>query len=299
MANRSRPTSARQFTATWSVPANEATTVHVVKVGVFGAGWNGLAHWNDDAARITVTVSGGTSTTTTQPTTTTTAKPTTTTQRRRPRRPSRRRRLRRRRPRRPSRRRRRSRRRPRRRSRRRRLSDDDHRRRRRSHRPPPPTGHFSTLPPGAALPSDAACAAQVRPMAERRPINNVPNHTKGAAVSGLARVTGNFTGTTDEIIEWVACKWGIDEDIVRAQIAKESWWHQDAAGRPHERPERVLPDVPHRLRPVSGVDRSRPGALPVPHARLHQRLRRACHRRSTSTTRTRSGAAATRVSTRG
>ena len=67
-------------------------------------------------------------------------------------------------------------------------------------------------------------------MAERRPINNVPNHTKGAAVSGLARVTGNFAGTTDEIIEWTACKWGIDEDIVRAQIAQESWWHQDAAG---------------------------------------------------------------------
>ena len=67
-------------------------------------------------------------------------------------------------------------------------------------------------------------------MAERRPINNAANHTKGAAVSGLARVTGNFTGTTDEIIEWAACKWGIDEDIVRAQIAQESWWHQDATG---------------------------------------------------------------------
>src|SRR6185369_7082881 len=85
-------------------------------------------------------------------------------------------------------------------------------------------------PPGAALPSDAACAAQVRPMAERRPVNNAANHTMGAAVSGLARVTGAYTGTTDEIIEWVACKWGIDEDIVRAQIAQESWWHQDAAG---------------------------------------------------------------------
>ena len=253
------PNVARQFTATWSVPANEATTAHVVKVGVFGAGWNGLAHWNNDAARVTVTVSGATtttpqpSTTTTAKPTTTTAKPTTTTQRR------------------PT------------------TTQADHddqaddyddgepttttQRRRTTtakpttttqpptttttakpttttqpptttttakptttttqapRRPPrPPTGHFSTLPPGAALPSDAACAAQVRPMAERRPINNVPNHTKGAAVSGLARVTGNFTGTTDEIIEWAACKWGIDEDIVRAQIAKESWWHQDAAG---------------------------------------------------------------------
>ena len=42
--------------------------------------------------------------------------------------------------------------------------------------------------------------------------------------------TGNYTGTTDEIIQWVACKWGIDEDIVRAQIAKESAWHQSARG---------------------------------------------------------------------
>ena len=107
--------------------------------GVFGAGWNGLAHWNDNAARITVTVAGATTTTSPQPSTTsteattttakpttTTAKPTTTTQaprrrrRRRPRRPGRRRRRRRRR-RRPSRRRRRRRpRRPRRRRRRRR-----------------------------------------------------------------------------------------------------------------------------------------------------------------------------------
>ena len=48
------PNVSRQFTATWTVPANEPTTVHVVKVGVFGPGWNGVAHWNDDAARITV-----------------------------------------------------------------------------------------------------------------------------------------------------------------------------------------------------------------------------------------------------
>jgi autotransporter family porin len=66
-------------------------------------------------------------------------------------------------------------------------------------------------------------------MAERRPVNNTANHTVGTN-SQVAGVTGNFTGTTDEIIEWVACKWGIDEDIVRAQVAKESWWHQDATG---------------------------------------------------------------------
>lgn len=50
------------------------------------------------------------------------------------------------------------------------------------------------------------------------------------STAGALRVTGNFTGTTDEIIQWTACKWGIDEDIVRAQAAKESWWRQDAKG---------------------------------------------------------------------
>src|SRR5262249_5051270 len=45
-----------------------------------------------------------------------------------------------------------------------------------------------------------------------------------------ARVTGNFTGTTDELIQWGACKWGIDEDIVRAQAAKESYWTMSNVG---------------------------------------------------------------------
>src|SRR5262249_50724408 len=45
-----------------------------------------------------------------------------------------------------------------------------------------------------------------------------------------ARVTGNFTGTTDEILQWAACKWGIDEDIVRAQAVQESYWKQSQLG---------------------------------------------------------------------
>ncbi len=44
------------------------------------------------------------------------------------------------------------------------------------------------------------------------------------------RVTGNFTGTTDEIIQWAAHKWGIDEDLARAQVVKESWWYMSTAG---------------------------------------------------------------------
>ena len=105
--------------------------------------------------------------------------------------------------------------------------------------PPPPTGgpgHFTTLPVGAALPSGAECAGRVRAAPEIRPDNALANSTRGTGTnsrtdwSGFQRVDGDFVGTTDEIIQWAACKWGIDEDIVRAQIVKESYWHQAAVG---------------------------------------------------------------------
>ncbi|MEM9038273.1 MAG: hypothetical protein AAGD33_00120 [Actinomycetota bacterium] len=107
--------------------------------------------------------------------------------------------------------------------------------------PPPqpePTGRFETLPPGSPLPSSADCAARVRPAAETRPGNAVYNQTAGRANGAFAdhehalfrRVDGAFTGTTDEILQWTACKWGIDEDVVRAQTALESWWHQTTEG---------------------------------------------------------------------
>ncbi len=104
------------------------------------------------------------------------------------------------------------------------------------------TSHFNTLPPGSALPSDAQCAASVRHVAENKRMNATYNATRGNQTVGStfaggagtsiynSRITGNFTGTTDEILQWVACKWGIDEDIVRAQAAKESWWRQTVKG---------------------------------------------------------------------
>ena len=91
--------------------------------------------------------------------------------------------------------------------------------------------HFATLPPGSALPSDLGCAERVRSTPEIRPANATYNHTVGTgSTAGAPRVTGNYAGTTDEIIQWVACKWGLDEDIIRAQIAKESWWYQTSGG---------------------------------------------------------------------
>lgn len=118
--------------------------------------------------------------------------------------------------------------------------------------PPAPSAsqRFTTLPPGATLPGDSDCAARVRRSTwEPRPDNSTANHRVPAAqqISAMAawgpaigldpradsirkRITGNFTGTTDEIIQWVACKWGIDEDIVRAEAIAESSWHQSYQG---------------------------------------------------------------------
>jgi len=76
------------------------------------------------------------------------------------------------------------------------------------------TAHFSTLPPGSRLPSDAECAARVRQSSwEPRPDNYQANHTnvyvQGDRLTGSyleqygyqSRVTGNFTRTTDELIQ--------------------------------------------------------------------------------------------------
>jgi autotransporter family porin len=108
---------------------------------------------------------------------------------------------------------------------------------------PTSSGRFTTLPPGSTLPSEADCAARVqRSSWEPRPDNATANNTnvyaQGHQLTGSylnqygyeQRVTGNFTGTTDEILQWVACKWGIDEDIVRAQAVIEGYWHQSTLG---------------------------------------------------------------------
>jgi len=114
--------------------------------------------------------------------------------------------------------------------------------------------YFATLPPKAPLPSGEECAARVRRSPwEPRPRNERANHTtpgghrltyisgvnydgspsrisSAAARALIARVDGNFTGTTDEIIQWGACKWGFDENLVRAVAVTESGWRQETVG---------------------------------------------------------------------
>ncbi len=110
--------------------------------------------------------------------------------------------------------------------------------------------YFHTLPPGAKLPSGAKCAALVNahPRAESKAANRPYNHRTGRHVGGkffpttpgsdnpraqkrlAPRINGDFTGTTIDILRRAACKWGIDQDIVLAQAAVESWWQQDTLG---------------------------------------------------------------------
>lgn len=95
--------------------------------------------------------------------------------------------------------------------------------------------------------SDAAATGQVNYSSwEPRPQNNAPNHNVPTTaqlqqVSNLSwynsdgnrlihLATGNFTGTTDEIIQWGAAKWGFDPDLVRAIAVVESSWRQDTLG---------------------------------------------------------------------
>ncbi len=89
------------------------------------------------------------------------------------------------------------------------------------------------LPPGTALPSDAECEARVQAAGEVRAANVGPNSKRGGpALSGpeFERVTGNMSGTTDEILQWAACKWGLPADVARAQAATETWWRQGFLG---------------------------------------------------------------------
>jgi autotransporter family porin len=120
---------------------------------------------------------------------------------------------------------------------------------------PPPSaasisGGFTTLPPGAPLPGERECAARVhRNSWEPREDNAKANQNKPTkeqlahlapwnqsigvdpkANNLLRQITGNFTGTTNEILQWVACKWGIDENIVRAEAVAETYWEQSFQG---------------------------------------------------------------------
>jgi len=111
--------------------------------------------------------------------------------------------------------------------------------------PPPAGGYFSVLPPGSALPSEADCAARVHLSSwEPRPENTTANHVTPAPntlanfsqwnstwnATYRPRINGNYHGTTDEIIQFYACKWGWSDELVRAEAVVESTWRQSTVG---------------------------------------------------------------------
>ena len=109
---------------------------------------------------------------------------------------------------------------------------------------------WACLLPHAAAGRGAAVGRPVRPMGAGQPDRGEqgrqpplqPDHGRAGRAGFLAgddpqadqliapRINGDFTGTTAEILRWAACKWGIDQDIVFAQAAVESWWRQATLG---------------------------------------------------------------------
>lgn len=143
---------------------------------------------------------------------------------------------------------------------------------------PDPDGYFATKPAGSwkSLPSDEDCDRQTRRSPwEPRPSNAEANRTQpdlsavresltsrprgnGSTYAAqynqwlLPRVSGQHTGTTDENIQWAACKWGISDNLLRAMAAAESTWYQglrEASGRCVEK--RGCGDLVERATPAS------------------------------------------------
>jgi hypothetical protein len=92
-----------------------------------------------------------------------------------------------------------------------------------------------------------ACASSIKRSSwEPRPDNTAANHTVGdgsyawgtaatnrywaAWAKRVRLVQGRFTGTTTEMFSWAACRWGIDENLLRAVGVIESYWHQSTWG---------------------------------------------------------------------
>lgn len=101
--------------------------------------------------------------------------------------------------------------------------------------------------PNAFPRTAGTCAsAIIRSNWEPRPDNFTADHTVGdgsyvwgpaatdpwwsAWAAKVPLIQGQFTGTTTETFSWAACRWGVDEDLLRAVAAIESTWHQSAWG---------------------------------------------------------------------
>lgn len=65
----------------------------------------------------------------------------------------------------------------------------------------------------------------------RRPsADQIEDFRRRSTMANRDRVTGRYRGTTDEILQWAAHKWGFDPDLFRAVAYIESRWRMSAVG---------------------------------------------------------------------
>jgi hypothetical protein len=104
----------------------------------------------------------------------------------------------------------------------------------------------SSASPGSLPRSATYCATQVKPTPEVVAANTTANHTVGDGSYAwgteidpsywtkwgayLAEVQGAYIGTTDEIIQWTACRWGWGANLLRAVAVQETDWRQGFVG---------------------------------------------------------------------
>jgi len=100
----------------------------------------------------------------------------------------------------------------------------------------------SVKDPGTDPLSDAEAAARVNQTNweprrqnaqenQRRPNDDqIEDFRRRSEMVNRRHVTGRYRGTTDEILQWAARKWGFDPDLFRAVAAVESYWKMSAVG---------------------------------------------------------------------
>lgn len=120
-----------------------------------------------------------------------------------------------------------------------------------------PVSYFGWQGINPTLPSEQVCAEEIAYSPEGIP-SNVPMNayvpTSGqlatfqanpigtltgiSPTSDYSRVTGDYASlinrvpSTDMLIRWMACKYGLDEETMRAESWQESGWRQDTLGDP-------------------------------------------------------------------
>jgi hypothetical protein len=105
-----------------------------------------------------------------------------------------------------------------------------------------PAARADTRPVNSPPLTDTRAAGKVKHSSwEPRPANARANHhvlskaqlatfRRKSDMPYKARVTGHYTGTTDEIIQWAAAKHGIDVNVMRAVAVIESYWRMSTVG---------------------------------------------------------------------